>query len=60
MIQWFAPVKLVITADEGVDLDKICERNAQGEVVRLHLPQKFISIANHQVRCSPPLSQGEH
>ncbi|EJT99919.1 acyltransferase-domain-containing protein [Dacryopinax primogenitus] len=48
VIQWFAPVELVITADEGMNLDAICVRNDKGEVVELRLPQKFVCIANHQ------------
>jgi len=48
VIQWFAPVKLVITADEGLELDEVCVRNKEGEVVELKLPQKFICLANHQ------------
>ncbi|KZO95979.1 hypothetical protein CALVIDRAFT_537566 [Calocera viscosa TUFC12733] len=48
VIQWFAPVQVVLTADEGIDLDELVVRNAQGELVELKLPQKFICLANHQ------------
>ncbi|KZT52522.1 hypothetical protein CALCODRAFT_512032 [Calocera cornea HHB12733] len=48
VIQWFAPVKIVMTADEGIDLDSLVTTDAKGQLVEFKLPQKFICIANHQ------------
>jgi hypothetical protein len=56
MSQLFAPSKLVITFEtEGqgkfssLEIENIAVRNANGEVIGLHLPNKSVIIANHQV-----------
>ena len=60
MCQWFAPTKLVITFErkgKGAfredEIEHIAVRNKKGEVVSLKLPEKFVYIANHQVRVCP-------
>jgi len=56
MSQWFAPTKLVVSFErEGQgkftdeQIEEIIERNEDGRVVGLHLPQRTVLIANHQV-----------
>jgi hypothetical protein len=57
--QLFAPTKLEITfetkgkgAFKKNEIDDIVVKNEKGEVVSLNLPEKFVYIANHQVRCA--------
>lgn len=54
--QWFAPTELVISFEtEGQgkfspeELETLVERDKNGKVVSLNLPQKTVFIANHQV-----------
>lgn len=56
MSQWFAPTKLVVSFEqEGQgrfteeQIAQVVERDAKGRVVGLHLPQRAVLIANHQV-----------
>lgn len=50
MSQWFAPTKLVITYEGSEPVEDVLERDADGNVTRIHLPEKLIIMANHQVR----------
>lgn len=59
MSQWFAPTKLVVSFEiEGQgrftneEIEKLVEKDASGRVLALHLPQKAVMIANHQVDSS--------
>lgn len=59
MSQWFAPTRLVVSFErEGSgrftdeEVDELVEQDKTGRVVALHLPQRAVVIANHQV-CSP-------
>ena len=66
--QWFAPTELVISFEtEGQgkftpeELAGIVERDKDGRVLSLNLPQKAVLIANHQVRYnigSEPIMSG--
>lgn len=54
--QLFAPTTLLVTFQrEGLggfteeEIDRVAERDASGRVVSLHLPEKAVLIANHQV-----------
>ena len=54
--QLFAPTSLLISFQrEGTgrftqeEIDKVVERDSAGRVLSLHLPQKAVLIANHQV-----------
>ncbi|RDX56035.1 hypothetical protein OH76DRAFT_1337998 [Lentinus brumalis] len=54
--QWFAPTELVISFEtEGQgkfspeELETLVERDKNGKVVSLNLPQKTVFIANHQI-----------
>lgn len=54
--QWFAPTTLVISFEKrglgrftDEEVKNIVERDSKGRVVNLHLPQKAVLIANHQV-----------
>ncbi|PCH33504.1 acyltransferase-domain-containing protein [Wolfiporia cocos MD-104 SS10] len=56
MCQWFAPTKLVVSFEtEGQgrftdeQLESLVERDGEGRVVGLRLPQRAVLIANHQV-----------
>ncbi|CAL1696139.1 unnamed protein product [Somion occarium] len=56
MSQWFAPTKLVVSFEiEGQgrftneEIEKLVEKDASGRVLALHLPQKAVMIANHQI-----------
>ena len=56
MCQWFAPTKLRITFEtQGLgsftpeQINSYIIRDADGKVIALDLPTKFILIANHQV-----------
>ena len=63
--QWFAPTNLVLSFEtEGQgkftpeEIDGLVERDRNGRVVSLNLPQKSVLIANHQVHeCRPLLPQ---
>lgn len=59
MCQWFAPTKLRITFEtqgpgkfSREEIDRVVQKDAEGEVVTLNLPSKFVLIANHQVSAS--------
>lgn len=56
MCQWFAPTKLRVTFEtqgpgkfSKEDIKRAVVKNAQGEVVYLNLPTKFVLTANHQM-----------
>ncbi|KXN89840.1 hypothetical protein AN958_04844 [Leucoagaricus sp. SymC.cos] len=56
MCQWFAPTKLRITFEtqgsgkfSKEEIERVAVKNAEGEVVGLNLPTKFVLTANHQV-----------
>ncbi len=58
--QLFAPTTLHVTFErEGAgsftdeEIERVVERDPSGRVVLLHLPEKAILIANHQVRPIP-------
>ena len=58
LCQWFAPTTLVVSFEkEGPgrftddEIEEMVQKDAKGKVVALHLPQKMVLIANHQV-CS--------
>ncbi|RSH88082.1 uncharacterized protein EHS24_000609 [Apiotrichum porosum] len=43
-----APTSLVITTDEQPELATIVERDSNGDVVKINLPDRMVVIANHQ------------
>ncbi|OCH96558.1 hypothetical protein OBBRIDRAFT_787114 [Obba rivulosa] len=54
--QWFAPTTLVISFEKHgpgrfteEELNHLVERDGNGRVATIHLPQKAVLIANHQV-----------
>ncbi|KAF9513447.1 hypothetical protein BS47DRAFT_1296108 [Hydnum rufescens UP504] len=47
--QLFAPTSFVLTY-EGLDsADSILERDAEGQIVRINVPQQLVIMANHQI-----------
>ncbi|KAL7424006.1 hypothetical protein Q5752_001591 [Cryptotrichosporon argae] len=44
----FAPTSLVITTDAPPSLTGLVERDAAGALVRIHLPDRLVVMANHQ------------
>ena len=55
--QWFAPTNLVLSFEtEGQgkftpeEIETLVQRDKNGRVTALNLPQKAVLIANHQVR----------
>ena len=67
MCQWFAPSRLVITFEHdgpgAFSIDEIRDmttRDGDGRVLSLHLPEKSVLIANHQVRtCLNQIPSGD-
>ncbi|KAI0639245.1 acyltransferase-domain-containing protein [Trametes polyzona] len=56
LCQWFAPTKLVLSFETKgpgkftpEEIETLVERDGNGRVVSLNLPQKAVLIANHQV-----------
>ncbi|KAI0778024.1 acyltransferase-domain-containing protein [Trametes elegans] len=54
--QWFAPTKLVLSFEtDGLgkfapeEIESLVQRDSEGKVTALNLPQKTVVIANHQV-----------
>lgn len=44
----FAPTSLVITTDAPPDLANLVERDAEGRMTRINLPDRLVVMANHQ------------
>lgn len=44
----FAPTSLVITTDAPPDLANLVERDDQGRMTRINLPDRLVVMANHQ------------
>jgi 1-acyl-sn-glycerol-3-phosphate acyltransferase len=45
---FFAPTSLVITTDESLELERLVERDAEGNVLRVNLPDRLVLMSNHQ------------
>ncbi|BGO90566.1 hypothetical protein NBRC10512_005285 [Rhodotorula toruloides] len=46
---FFGPAKLVLTADESVNLEELVRRNEKGEVVGFRLAKHAVWMSNHQM-----------
>ncbi|BGP23701.1 lysophosphatidic acid acyltransferase / lysophosphatidylinositol acyltransferase [Rhodotorula toruloides] len=46
---WFGPTRLVLTADESVNLEELVRRNERGEVVGFRLAKQAVWMSNHQM-----------
>lgn len=44
----FAPTSLVITTDTPPDLTNLVERDSEGRMTRINLPDRLVVMANHQ------------
>lgn len=44
----FAPTSLVITTDAPPDLINLVERDSEGRMTRINLPDRLVIMANHQ------------
>ena len=44
----FAPTSLVITTDSPPDLANLVERDTEGRMTRINLPDRLVVMANHQ------------
>lgn len=53
---FFGPAKLVLTADESVNLEELVRRNEKGEVVGFRLAKHAVWMSNHQVCVAPSFS----
>ncbi|GAA5934190.1 hypothetical protein JCM10213_003724 [Rhodosporidiobolus nylandii] len=48
IVHVFGPSRLVLTADESVNLDELVRRDAQGRIMGLNLAKQALWISNHQ------------
>ncbi|POY75844.1 hypothetical protein BMF94_0925 [Rhodotorula taiwanensis] len=47
IVEWFSPTDLVLTAGQGIDAERWIERDGEGHVQALRLPDKALWISNH-------------
>ncbi|KAK4056554.1 hypothetical protein OIO90_002402 [Microbotryomycetes sp. JL221] len=48
IVSKFGPSQLVLTAGQGIDLDKVCRVDDNGDVVGFNFDRQAVWIANHQ------------